>query len=83
MILWKETALFSLGPYLWCHQSEGTVVLRELLLSGAVVYEIICRENSEVSGKHGGTHGIGAPVDVGPGYCKSCVVLGLLTPTPF
>lgn len=53
------------------------------MLSEAVVCEIISRENPEVSGKHGGIHGIEAPVIGGPGCCNSSVVLDLLPPTPF
>lgn len=81
MILWKEPILFSLGPQFWCHLSEGTVVLRKLLLSGAVICEIISRANPEVSGKRGGIHCIEGPVVGGPGCCPSCVEL--LTPTAF
>lgn len=58
------------------------IVMRQLLLSGAVVCELISRENPEVSGRHGGIHGVEAPVLGVPGCYNSWLVLELFLPTP-
>lgn len=58
------------------------IVLRKLLLSGAVVCELISRENPEVSGRQGGIHDVEAPVLGVPRCYNYWVVLELLPPTP-